>query len=220
MSIQGILFDLDGTLADTLPLCIQSFQNTVYHFTGERPAGSAIVSLFGISEEGMLVKLLPGHPIAETLAVYLAEYERLHDLCPRPFTGLDRVFDLLAQKSIRAAIVTGKGPHSGAISLRVLGLDRWIDRVEYGFPDRSDKTGSMLKVLEQWNLPPDQAAYVGDTLYDMHAAREAGLLPLGAAWSQTSELRNGTKSGAAQSFHSIDAFLAWIQSLKPEAGAG
>ncbi len=212
MTISAIIFDLDGTLANTLPLCIQSFQNTIEHFTGRRPDSAEIWAEFGVSEEGILERLIPGH-LDQTLPYFLAEYERLHDLCPQTFPGVDRIFSSMQAKALKKAIVTGKGSQSAEISLRRLGLDRWIDLVEVGFPDRNDKPFSIQKVLEQWALPAKEVAYLGDTRYDMRASKEAGLLPLGAAWAETSELRNGNHSGAAATFSSIDKFIDWVEGL-------
>ncbi len=139
MTLRGILFDLDGTLADTLPVCIQAFQETFEHFNGQRPAEDEIVALFGTSEEGILEKIMPGR-LGETLPRYLAEYRRFHQAqCPRLFPGVERALTLLNSRGIRMAIVTGKGHLSADISLEVLGLGRWIDCVETGFPDKADK---------------------------------------------------------------------------------
>jgi phosphoglycolate phosphatase-like HAD superfamily hydrolase len=79
-----------------------------------------------------------------------------------------------------------------------------------GFADRADKPYSMRKVLERWQMRPEDAAYVGDTPYDMQAAREAGLMPIAAAWAETSLVRDG-KAGAAHTFFSLDAFMAWLE---------
>lgn len=212
MSIQAILFDLDGTLADTLPVCIQAFQETIAHFNGERPSPAQITSMFGPTEEGMLETMLPGR-LDETLPQYLKEYERFHSLCPQPFPGVERVFELLKAKNIPSAIVTGKGRYSAEISVRILGLDRWVDCVETGFAAKPDKPVSIRKVLERWQMSPEQAAYIGDTPYDMRASREAGLLPLGAAWAETSLLRRPPQPDVAVMFYEIDRLVEWIAAL-------
>ncbi len=213
MTLRGILFDLDGTLADTLPVCIQAFQETIQHFTGQRPAEAEIVALFGTSEEGILEKIMPGR-LPETLPRYLVEYARLHELlCPRLFPGVENALSLLQASGIPMAIVTGKGHLSADISLGVLGLGRWIDCVETGFPDKADKPFSINKVLQRWNVPPDQAAYVGDMPSDMEAAQQVGMLPLGAAWAETSTLRMEPDGQAAVMFYDIDSFIRWINSI-------
>ena len=210
MPLRGICFDLDGTLADTMPVCIQAFQATVERLSGRRPGEDEVSALFGINEEGMLEKLLPGR-LAESLPEYLRQYEHFHAGGPRPFADVERLLELLQARGIRAAIVTGKGKFSAEISLRILDLCRRVDGVETGFADRSDKDGSIRAVLERWQIPPQQAAYVGDTPYDMQAARAAGVLPLGAAWAPTAHLLREPAPEAAYTFYSLDEFIEWIE---------
>jgi pyrophosphatase PpaX len=211
MSLDGILFDLDGTLANTLPFCIRAYQLTAEHFTGRLPGETEVTSLFGPSDEGVLEHIVPGR-LAETLPYYLDVYEQLHlQECKEPFPGVEKVLALLQVKGIRVAIVTAKGQYSAAISLRVLGLSHWIDTMETGFPDKADKPRSIRKVLERWRMQPEQAAYVGDTPYDIKASLEAGLLPLGAAWAQSSTLRQEAHPKAYKIFNDIQSFIRWIE---------
>jgi HAD superfamily hydrolase (TIGR01549 family) len=211
MSLRGILFDLDGTLANTLPFCIRSYQLTAQHFTGRFPGETEVISLFGPCDEGVLERMSPGR-LAETLPYYLDVYERLHlQDCKEPFPGIEKLFAVIQAKGIRTAIVTAKGQYSAEISLRILGLSKWIDEMETGFPDKPDKPRSIRKVMERWGMPPEQAAYVGDTPYDIKASLEAGLLPIGAAWAPTSTLRPQDYRLAYKIFSDIDSFIQWIE---------
>ena len=211
MSLQGILFDLDGTLANTLPVCVKAYQHTAEHFTGQFHADDEIISLFGPSDDGILEHLMPGR-LAEILPYYLKEYEQIHiKECKEPFPGVEKVLDCLQAKAIKMAIVTAKSRQSAAISLRVLGLSKWIDTVETGFPARPDKPRSIRKVLGRWRIQPECAAYVGDTPYDINAALELGLLPIGAAWAQSSTLLSEAHPVAYKIFTEIEGFLNWIE---------
>jgi len=210
MSLNGILFDLDGTLADTLPVCIQAYQATVQHFCGRTPEESEIYAKFGLNDEGVLEQFIPGQ-LDQTLPYYLDRYEQFHAQCPQVFPGIDRVFTILKAKGMRAAIVTGKGSQSAAISMRILGLTRWVDIIESGFAHKADKPHSIGLVLRRWGLPPGQAAYVGDAPSDITAARRAGVLPVGAAWAKTSLLRNDPISQEYITFYDVDSFIRWIE---------
>ncbi len=212
MHLHGIIFDMDGTLADTLPVCIEAFQETVQHFTSWRPAPAEISALFGPSEEGMLEKLIPGR-LEESLPHFVAEYERAHEQCRHLFPGVERALELLKRSGIRMAIVSGKGRQSAEVSLRYLKLGRWIDCVETGFADKADKPTSIRTVLARWNMPPEQAAYVGDMPSDMQSARRAGVIPVGAAWAETSTLRNGSGDKSGLIFYDIDSFIRWIDTI-------
>jgi pyrophosphatase PpaX len=209
-SLDGILFDLDGTLADTLPVCILAYQSTVQHFCGHWPEESEIYAIFGPSEEGMLELLIPGK-LDETLPYFLERYEQYHSQCLQAFPGVEQIFSTLQTRGIRSAIVTGKGPYSAAISMRILGLSRWVETVETGFAHGANKAYSIGLVLRRWQLPPEHAAYVGDTPSDMSAARAAGLLPVGAAWAGTSLLRDDSHAQEQPTFYDIDRFIQWIE---------
>lgn len=210
MNLKGIIFDLDGTLVDTLPVCVGAHIETSARFTGRRPSDAEVLSHFGPSEEGSLEKLVPGR-LSETLPVFLKFYEELHSSVQQPFTGIEQTLQWLRARQMPVAIVTGKGKFSAEISLRILGLERWVDCVEVGFADRADKPYSIRKVLDRWQMRPEEAAYVGDMPYDMQAARETGLLPIGAGWAETSLVRDGN-AGAVHTFLSVDEFLAWLES--------
>jgi len=211
MSLRGILFDLDGTLANSLPVCLRACQLTVEHFTGRFPGELEVTKFFGLSDEGVLENILPGR-LAETLPYYLDVFEHLHlQECKEPFPGVEKLFDVLQVKGIRTAIVTAKGQKSAAISLRILGLSHWVDTVETGFPDRRDKPRSIRNVLERWGMRPEQAAYIGDTPYDIKASFEAGLLPIGAAWAKTSTLKLEAHPQAYKIFNDIDSLIHWIE---------
>lgn len=210
MALAGICFDLDGTLANTLPVCIQAFQATVDHFCGRIPDETEIYATFGPSEEGALEKLIPGQ-LGRTLPYFLDRYEEYHAQCTQLFPGVNKLFAVLKEKGIHTAIVTGKGPKSAEISMRILGLARHVDIVESGFADGANKPYSITLVLRRWNCAPGNVAYVGDTPYDMIAAQTAGLMPVGAAWAETSFLRQEPHAGTATVFYDIESFIRWIE---------
>lgn len=68
-----------------------------------------------------------------------------------------------------------------------------------------------LRVLSRWGITPEQAAYVGDTPADVLAAHTAGLLPVGAAWAQTSLLRPHPAAQESITSCDLDRFIDWIR---------
>ena len=52
--LKAVLFDMDGTLGDTLPLCVESYRQCVAELTGRTPDKDEVVSHFGLSDRGVL----------------------------------------------------------------------------------------------------------------------------------------------------------------------
>ena len=126
-----MIFDLDGTLADTLPVCCAAFRPVLLDITGKAYSDREIMALFGPNEEGILQRLA-GEAWPAALERFLAEYESHHDACRAPFEGIDDVLQRIDRCGAQLAIVTGKGAGSAAISVRHLGLARYFDLVVPG----------------------------------------------------------------------------------------
>lgn len=216
IALKGILFDLDGTLTDTLPLCHAAFIEVFQQFTGRTYTAAEIHALFGPSEEGVIKRVVPDQ-WEECLAAYLQVYEREHPRLACIFPGVKVMLDRLREDSVRLAIVSSKGGGSGTITLRLLGLEHYAEAVHWGTPEGGRKPAAIREVLQKWEYSPAQAAYVGDAPSDMRAARDVGVLGLGAAWSNGVDPERLRESGAVRAFRSpaeLDAWLAGV--LRPE----
>src|ERR1700731_2674840 len=111
--IKAVIFDLDGTLANTLPLCIRAFRESVSPLIHRSVTDEEIIATFGPSEEGTIMALAPDH-YARGVADYLHFYKAYHESCPRPFDGIRELLQVLQEKGVRIGMVTGKGKHSTA----------------------------------------------------------------------------------------------------------
>ncbi len=204
-----MIFDFDGTLADTLPICIKAFQHTFKLYGGPELDAAGVRSLFGPSEEGVIAIAL-GEDADVALETYLAEYTRLHYTCPQPFLGIRGVLDDLRERRVPLAIVTGKGPRSVRISLDYIGLGDDFDLVEAGSPRGSVKGEAMTRVAEAWGLPPGRLVSVGDHRNDVREARRAGTFPVSVVWAHP-ESAEALRSEAPEAlFETVDEFAAWL----------
>jgi len=57
----GMIWDLDGTLADTLPVCVAAFRHVFEGYEGRRYSDEEIVAMFRMSEEGVIRRVMPAH---------------------------------------------------------------------------------------------------------------------------------------------------------------
>ncbi len=76
-NIKAVIFDLDGTLANTLPLCIAAFKKSIAPLVNRTVSEAEIIATFGPSEEGTILALAPNH-YDKGVADYLLFYKELH----------------------------------------------------------------------------------------------------------------------------------------------
>ena len=186
MKLRGVIFDLDGTLANTLPLGIAAFRQAIEPLAGWSPTDAEIIGTFGPSEEGTIRALIPEHYDAG-IAAYLHHYEMLHPSWPEPFPGIPTLLDGLKARGVRLALVTGKGPHSTVISLKWFGLETAFEEIEVGSPTGPRKAEAIRDILTKWGMEPSEVVYVGDAPSDVTASREAGVAVIGAGWAETTD---------------------------------
>lgn len=182
--IKLVGFDLDGTIGDTIPLCLGAYQKAVGPYLQRDLTEEEIKRAFGLNEEGM-TRLIVGDDWEKALNDFNRAYEQMHFLCPRPFDGIAELIGDLKKNGLLVALITGKGEDTCAITLKQFGLQECFDRIETGSPDRNRKAEAMDELLEHYGLHPDEMVYIGDVVSDITACREAGVTCLSAAWASS-----------------------------------
>jgi len=183
VTLRGVIFDLDGTLGDTLPVTLAAFRAVFSARLGVEYSDREIRAMFGPDERGVFAVRIP-HDADGATAEFLAEYERRHAALDRPFEGITTLLDTLTARGVACAVVTAKGAESAAVSLKMLGLRRYFPIVEAGSPGGAVKAAGMRRVLSSWGIAPGTVVGIGDAPSDVLAAREAGIAALGAAWAK------------------------------------
>ncbi|QDU33992.1 Pyrophosphatase PpaX [Poriferisphaera corsica] len=209
--IKAIIFDLDGTIANTLPLCIEAFRQSVEPLTNKPISDHEIIATFGPSEEGTIMALAPDH-YEQGLASYLSHYEDLHDMCLEPFEGIIDLLTLLKNKGIRIAMVTGKGKLSTEISLRKFGIKHFFEMIETGHqygPRKPDGIQAVIDYLKP--LDKTEMIYVGDVPSDITASHSVGIPIVAAAWASTTNPDKLLELKPDFLFHTIQDFTTWLQ---------
>ncbi len=206
MTYKALIFDIDGTLADTLPICVDAYRETLQHYVGRPFQEEEITRYFGMSEEGILGIYISPERLPEAADWYFAMYEHLHQTCREPFAGLRATIEGLHARGIPVAVVTGKGERGAEVTLRVLRLHPYLSGVEAGSKEGPNKPKSLRRVLAALNLSVQEAVYVGDSAYDIEAASSIGMPVVGAAWAKTTTILNGAGDKALRVFYQIDDF--------------
>ena len=208
--IRAVIFDLDGTLANTLPLCIKAFRKSVEPLINRSLSDADIIATFGPSEEGTIMALAPDH-YHKGVADYLHFYKSLHTMCPVPFDGIIPLLQALKNKGIPVSMVTGKGKYSTAISLQHFNLTHYFDIIETGSPEGARKAEGIQLVLNSLpSIKKEEIIYVGDAPSDITASRKVGIPVVAAAWAGTAEPDKLKALNPDELFDTIAGFSNWL----------
>jgi len=208
--IKGIIFDLDGTLADTLPLCIKSFQLALEEVMKIKYSEKEVTQYFGLTEEG-ISRSLAGDKWQECLDTYVKIYTENHYLCPSTFDGIIETLDFIKENKLKMAMVTGKGVHSVFITLDYYGIRDYFEFVETGSNEGLIKDKCIAKILDKWQIQANQTAYIGDQPSDIICSKKAGVLPIAVTWASTTNKSLLEEENPYKLFSKISDFKLWIE---------
>lgn len=210
--IKAVIFDLDGTLGDTVPLCVEAFKKSIEPLINRTITDKEIIATFGPSEEGTIMALAPEF-YEKGISSYLYFYEQLHDMCPKPFDGIVNLLNLLKNKQIRIAMVTGKGKYSTEISLRKFGITHFFEKIETGHQSGPRKSEGIEAILDFFDdINKNEIIYVGDAPSDIKACKMVEVPIVAAAWADASEPEKLKELMPDQLFYSIIDFTNWMSS--------
>ncbi len=212
MKFKTIIFDLDGTIADTLPLCIAAFKKSIEPLLQASLSDEEIVATFGPSEEGTIRKLIPAHEEAGVKA-YLQHYENLHYTCPAPFPGIIDLLDTLKSSGVQLAMVTGKGIHSTRLSLKQFGLESYFQILETGSPEGPNKMNGIRSILNRLHAVAKESLYIGDAPSDVVYCKEVGIPIAAAAWATTADSTALQALKPDWLFYTVEEFKSWITKI-------
>ena len=212
MKLKGLIWDVDGTLCDTLPLCLAAFREVFAKHTGKNLSDSEIMARFGKSEVGTIREIITDDWQAAHRD-FLAVYANKHGNMARLFPGIREVLDGCARRGLKQAIVTGKGIDTLRITLESFSLSGVFTHMETGSELGPVKPQGLRQILKTWAVAPHEAAYVGDTSYDVSSAAEVGLFPLKAAWSEAVHVMGQNNLAPAAEFSHPQQLLDWLDSI-------
>lgn len=188
--LKAVVFDMDGTLGDTLPLCVESFARCVEEHTGRRPSEEEVTAHFSVSDRGILSGLLGIPPEAPELPVarFAEIYTQLHaQYAPAPFPGAVDTLHRLKARGLRMALLTGKEAYTALPTLRQFGMEGIFEEKLYGCPTHNCKAERLAELMQLWGLKPEELIYIGDAPSDIDHSHRAGVRVICAAWSPNTE---------------------------------
>jgi pyrophosphatase PpaX len=183
MRFQVVLFDLDGTVVDSGGIILASMRHATRTVLGRDIADEALMAAVGgPGLEHQMRSFGPEH-VEELIRVYREHNEPLHEelkIC----VGMDDVLVVLKEQGRKLGIVSAKRRRTVELAFANVEIGHLFDVVVGGDEHEKQKPEPdlLLLALERLGVDPDQAAYVGDSPFDMQAARAAGMHAIGVTW--------------------------------------
>ncbi len=181
--ISAVLFDLDGTLIDSLP-DLAAAVNRLLAEEGRAPLPPDEVKVMVGDGAGTLVARafaarggLPGPDVAPYLARFLADYEPRAAEMTRPWPGVVETLQRLKAAGLKLAVCTNKPSRATGEILAALGLAEYFDAVVGGddAPALKPDPAHLHETLRRLSAAADEAVMVGDSANDVLAAKAAGV---------------------------------------------
>jgi pyrophosphatase PpaX len=206
MPLAALLFDLDGTLTDSIGLIVYCYQATLAHFSGRTPSPEEIIPKIGRALPTLFAEDNVAD-VAAMLAFYRALYAKEHDDWVRLYDGVDEMLATL-HGMLPLAIVTSKSLQSARPALERFGIGAKMQVVITSDDTQKHKPDPepLLLAAARLGVLPEHCAYLGDSIHDLHAARAAGMQALAALWGPSPP--ETLRPLADRSFDSPRALLA------------
>ncbi|MDQ0254573.1 pyrophosphatase PpaX [Evansella vedderi] len=182
--VDTILFDLDGTLINTIDLILESFLHTMETYYPGKYTREDVISFIGPPLSETFEKLDP-MKMEEMTQTYRTFNHAKHDELVKEYEGVYETLEVLAEKGYKMAIVTTKRGDTAVKGMKLMGIDKFfdvvvsLDEVTNYKPDPEP----LEKALEALGSTPEKALMVGDSKHDILGGKNTGTYTAGVAWT-------------------------------------
>jgi pyrophosphatase PpaX len=187
----AVLFDLDGTLIDSGAIILASFRHATQTVLRREIPDAELAALVGGSNIHDQMRSIDAGQVDELVRVYREHNEPLHDEL-EAFEGIEHVLVQLKREGRRLGIVTAKRRKTVELAFAVLPLERYFDVVVTSDMTERHKPDPepVLTALERLGVEPAEAAFVGDSPFDVASGKAAGVFTVAVAWGNIHPIEN------------------------------
>jgi len=185
--IRGLIFDLDGTLVDSLPGIAAALNHSLEELGLPTHPEEAVKGYIGDGVETLVKRALGNDHCTrsdEVVAGFQKHYPNDWKTGTHPYPGMTTLLEELHGENIPMAVLSNK-PHLYTVeiveTLFPTHLFKPIRGHQKAFPKKPDPT-TALQIVSGWDLTPEEVAYVGDSTVDLATAKAANLIPLIFSW--------------------------------------
>jgi phosphoglycolate phosphatase len=189
MDFEAVLFDLDGTLLDTIADLTDSMNIVLKRFGFPGHDVNACKMFVGDGVEMFAFRALPENSRDQDMVKKCAflmrqEYRKRWARKTRPYEGVPELLDELTCRNLKMAILSNK-PDDAANEMVTELLAKWrfhpVTGAQRSMPKKPDPTLA-IEISRQLRVSPERFLYLGDTSTDMRTARGAGMFAVGVLW--------------------------------------
>ncbi|BDG08745.1 HAD family hydrolase [Anaeromyxobacter paludicola] len=181
----AVLFDLDGTLVDTIGFILASVRHTFEGYGGRAPTDAEWIAGIGTPLRAQLASFAERPDHVEPLLERYRAHQRLHfERMTRPFEGAVEVVRELAARGHPVGVVTAKLHEPAERAVRLIGLEGCVEVIVSAdsCPRCKPHPDPVLLALRQVGREPAEALFVGDSPHDIAAGNAAGAVSAAALW--------------------------------------
>src|SRR5688500_2504355 len=208
MRYPTVLFDLDGTLVDSGAIILSSFKHAARTVLARDVEEEQIAALVGGSNLHEQMRVLDPTRVDELVHAYREHNRPLHDEL-EAFPGVEELVKELSGQGRKLGIVTAKGRQTVDLAFRVLDLERHFDVVVTADMTKRHKPDPepVETALELLGSRPSEAAFVGDSPYDIESGKGAGVFAIGVTWGKIHPAERLLDAGADVLVHTPEELL-------------
>jgi pyrophosphatase PpaX len=181
--IEGVIFDIDGTLTSTNDLIFASFNHVAQKYLNKKLSNEEIISLFGPTED-VILKNWMNNQYDEARRDYYKFYDEMHLEMAAAYPGIIETLKLVKSRGVPLSIYTGKGRESSEITLDKIGAINYFDLIVTG-DDVSEHKPSPEGIevfITKFGLNKENVLMIGDAPADIIAAHSAGVKIASVVW--------------------------------------
>ena len=206
---QAIIFDRDGTLFDSLPVIIRSFNYAIEPYTWRCPKDAEWFAVFGPPEIEVLGNFVSADRKEEAYARFLQYYKDHDDESPL-FAGLPELLTDIRERGTRLVLFTGAGLETARWSLQRRGILHLFDLLVTGDDvarPKPDPEG-LIKAIHALKLEPERTLVVGDAESDVRAGKQAGVKTVLVRWAGLPQAQDLCRADFV--FHTVPEFRDFV----------